>query len=105
MDNTCNIWDNDCMKPDKVEIKRNTDGTFVKGEPSANPLGRPKGKTLKEFVREHLMSLSDEEKLEYIKKIPKDMVWKMAEGNPKQDSELDLSKETLQIIFDEAFKK
>ena len=57
------------------------DGNFGPGN-NANPKGRPKGKTLKEFAREMLMSMPDEEKLEYLKKLPPEIVWRMSEGNP-----------------------
>jgi hypothetical protein len=70
---------------------------------SGNPNGRPKGKTLKEFAREYLMSLSDEEKIEYLATLPAEIVWKMAEGNPKQDTEVSgelNEKRTLIIIKD-----
>lgn len=53
---------------------------------SGNPSGRPKGrKSLKTFAREYLESLSDEEKLEFLKGMDKIDIFKMAEGNPKQD--------------------
>lgn len=60
---------------------------FVKGQ-SGNPGGRKKGsKSLKVFAREYLESLPEEEKIEFLKTLPTEIVWKMAEGNPKQDTE------------------
>jgi|SRR3990167_11045358 len=54
----------------------------------ANPEGRPKGKSLKEFAREFLMNLPDEDKADYLSCLPEDLVWKMAEGNPSNDDSL-----------------
>lgn len=55
---------------------------------NANPNGRPKGKTLKEFAREYLQSLPDERKIEYLATLPEEIVWKMAEGNPDTKSDV-----------------
>lgn len=58
---------------------------FVKGK-SGNPGGRKKGsKSLKVFAREFLESLPDEEKIKYLKTLPSEIVWRMAEGNPQND--------------------
>jgi ribosomal protein L31E len=50
-----------------------------------NPKGRPKGKTMKEFAREFLLKMSDDEKVKWLKSLGQDIVWKMAEGNPPDD--------------------
>lgn len=55
---------------------------------NANPSGRPKGKTLKEWVRDYLAGLTDAERIEYMRGIPKVDLWKMAEGNPTEDKNI-----------------
>lgn len=60
---------------------------WKKGQ-SGNMNGRPKGKTLKEFAREYLESLPDDEKVEYLASLPTDIVWKMAEGNPATNTDI-----------------
>lgn len=71
-------------KPEKQEIIRNPDGTFPKGV-SGNPDGRPKGKTLKEWLKDKLREMTEEQRELFLKDIPKEMQWRMAEGNPAQD--------------------
>ena len=54
---------------------------------SGNPSGRPKG-TLKEYIAKKLIEMSPEEKEAFLRGIPKESQWKMAEGNPPQSHEL-----------------
>lgn len=60
---------------------------WKKGQ-SGNLKGRPKGKTMKEYVRDYISKLTDEERDEFLEGIPKEIIWKMGEGNPKQDTDM-----------------
>ncbi len=76
---------------------------WQKGQ-SGNPGGRPK-KTMKVFAREFLESMSEEDRIEYFSTLNPEVVWKMAEGNPKQDTGLtdkdgnDIAKPILDVLF------
>lgn len=63
---------------------RNKDGTFRKGF-SGNLSGRPKGKTLKDYVRDYLACMNDDERQSFLEGLPKEVIWRMAEGNPQSD--------------------
>lgn len=57
---------------------------------SGNPKGRPKGKTMKDWARDFLSQLTDEERMEFLKGMPKDIIWRMAEGNPETHSNVNV---------------
>ena len=48
-----------------------------------------------------LRDMTDEEKLEYLRGLPKDKVWEMGEGKAKQDMGLDIELTTKIISVDE----
>ncbi len=58
---------------------------------SGNPAGRPKGKTMKEWVKDYLSRMSDEERDAFVAGIPKEVIWRMAEGNPSEDKNIQIS--------------
>lgn len=53
---------------------------------SGNPDGRPPGPSLKEWVRQQIAKMDDDTRVEFLKGVPREIVWKMAEGNPKDEA-------------------
>lgn len=89
-------------KQDEIKPARDEKGRLLPGN-TANPKGRPKGKTLKDFAREFYMNKTEEEKIEYIETVEKakpGFSWQMAEGNPKQDTESNIKVELPTPILD-----
>ncbi len=90
----------------QVENKpaRDEHGRLLPGN-TANPLGRPKGQSLKEFARSYLMSLPEEEKIAYLEKVGRDTVWKMAEGNPANATDVTSKGEQILVVPAELIAK
>lgn len=72
-------------KADK-QLAKQLDPFKWKPGQSGNPNGRPKGPTLKEWVRQRLLEMDDAERIEFIRGVPREIIWKMSEGNPKDEA-------------------
>lgn len=81
-------------------IKRNDKGLFVKGT-SGGP-GRTKGKTMKEYVKEYLAAMTEEQKIEWLEGLSKEVIWKMAEGQPHQAVNVEGNMEVKIVSYEDA---
>lgn len=58
---------------------------------SGNPGGRPKGQSMKEWTRARLAAMTDEERDAFLAGMPKEIIWRMSEGNPTEDKNISIT--------------
>ena len=73
---------------------------WKKGQ-SGNVLGRPKGKTMKEWARDFISRMTDEERDAWMEGLSKEKIWAMAEGNPETKNDLTSDGKPVQFIVAE----
>ena len=74
---------------------------YKKGQ-SGNPGGRPKGISMKEYLRNKLASMDEDERENFLQGQNKIELFKMAEGNP--DTKTDITTKGEKIEFTPAVK-
>jgi len=87
------------LSPQELEDSgRNPDGTFKDGHKKIEGSGRPKN-TLKDYVRRILSEMTDEEKEKWLEenKIAGIDQWRMAEGNPENNTDITTKGEKIEI--------
>src|ERR1700740_1599123 len=66
--------------------ENNRPSSWYKKGQSGNPGGRPKGSiSMKQYVKNKLASMTEEEREEYLEGVDKRIIWEMAEGKAQND--------------------
>ena len=97
------------MEPNKLEENwRNADGTLKAGHPNLGA-GRPKGKTIKERIREIFDNNPEkfEELVDYYieDKQQRALLWQMLEGKPAQSTDITSKGEKIMVMPSELIGK
>ena len=80
------------------QIENSKPWLWKKGQ-SGNILGRPKGKTMKEYAKEYLSKMTDEERDAWLEGIEKHKIWEMSEGKPEAKTDITSNGESIQQVL------
>jgi len=96
--------DSDNQEEIKVDKRKTMPHLWKKGQ-SGNILGRPKGKTMKEWAKEYIARMTDDERDEWLAGIPKEVIWKMSEGSPETKTDITSAGQPIIQIAEAIVKK
>lgn len=82
----------DAVKQEKNKVDAIRPYMWKKGQ-SGNIMGRPKTKTMKEYARDYLSRMTDEERDEWFEGMEKQIIWEMGEGKASQQLDSNLKVE------------
>lgn len=86
------------MNPSDEQLNNSKPWLWKKGQ-SGNVMGRPKGKTMKEYTREFLERMTDEERDEWLEGIEKHKIWEMSEGKAETKTDITTNGESIQQVL------
>ena len=84
-------------KQENNKPARDARGKLLPGN-SGNLKGRPKGQSLKEYEREKFSKMTEEQKEIFLDTISPELRYRMAEGNPKQDTDITSAGEPIGVV-------
>ena len=93
------------MEDELKEQTNNRPWLYKKGQ-IGNPAGRPVGTfSLKEYAKKKLASMNDEEREEFFEGMDKKVIWEMAEGKAKQDTDITSGGKPILVMSPELIEK